>query len=68
MHFVLPFFFRGTLGLSAPRDEHLLAFADADSVQALGISQPVMAHLKPDMAVLCPDLVHEARVCLSRRY
>jgi hypothetical protein len=67
MHFPLPHLLRGVMGRSGSHDEHLLAGADEESVQALGVSQPVMAHFKQDMAVLCPDLVHEAQVGLSRR-
>ena len=63
MHFVL----RDVFGLSAPHDEHLLAGADEEAVQALGVSQPVLARFQQDIAVLCPDLVHEAQLGLGRR-
>jgi hypothetical protein len=63
MHFVL----RDIFGLSTPHDEHLLAGADEESVQALGVSQPILARFQQDIAVLCPDLVHEAQLGLGRR-
>ena len=68
MHFVLPRLLRAALGLAPVHDEHLLAGADAEFIQALGVAQPVMAHFQQDVAVLCPDLVHEAQIGLSRRY
>ena len=67
MFFPLPHLIRAVLGLSTPQDEHLLAGADEESVQALCVSQPVMAHFKQDVAVLCPDLVHQAQNGLSHR-
>ena len=67
MQFALPHVFRDILGLSKPHDEHLLAGADEEAVQALGVSQPVLARFRPDMAILCPDLVHEAQWGLGRR-
>jgi hypothetical protein len=67
MRFILPHSFRGMFSLSAPHDEHLLAGADEESVQALGVSQPVMARFQQDLAILCPDLVHEAQLGLGRR-
>jgi hypothetical protein len=68
MHFHLPHIFRDAFSRSAPHDEHLLAGADEEAVQALGVSQPVLSQFQPDVAVLCPDLVHEAQFGLSRRY
>jgi hypothetical protein len=67
MHFVFPQVLRDMLGLSAPHDEHLLAGADEAQLQALGVSQPVLARFQRDVAVLCPDLVHEAQLGLGRR-
>ena len=58
---------RDIFGLSVPHDEHLLAGADEESVQALGVSQPVLARFQSDVAILCPDLVHEAQFGLGRR-
>jgi hypothetical protein len=54
-------------GHANPHDEHLLAGADEESVQALGVSQPVLARFQQDVAILCPDLVHEAQLGLGRR-
>jgi hypothetical protein len=54
-------------GLSMPHDEHLLAGADEEAVQALGVSQPVLSRFQQDIAVLCPDLVHEAQLGLGRK-
>ena len=67
MHFPLPQGLRGLLGLSKPHDEHLLAGADEESLQALGVSQPILSRFQQDVAVLCPDLVHEAQLGLSGR-
>lgn len=67
MHFALPPVLRDIFGLSSPHDEHLLAGADEESVQALGVSQPVLAQFKQEVAILCPDLVHEAQLGLGRR-
>jgi hypothetical protein len=67
MLFALPDVFRNIFGLSTQRDEHLLAGADEQSVKALGVSQPVLARFPQDIAILCPDLVHEAQIGLSRR-
>ena len=67
MHLPLPRLLRNALGLTPAHDEHLLAGADEEAVQALGVAQPVLNHFRPDMAVLCPDLVHEAQIGLSRR-
>ncbi|WP_158932254.1 hypothetical protein [Acidisphaera sp. S103] len=67
MLFAFPEVFRDIFGLSRQRDEHLLAGADEPSVQALGVSQPVLARFQQDIAILCPDLVHEAQMGLGRR-
>jgi hypothetical protein len=67
MHIALPHMIREIFGLSTPHDEHLLAGADEESVQALGVSQPVLSRFQQDVAVLCPDLVHEAQLGLGRR-
>jgi hypothetical protein len=67
MQFILPHVLRDIFGLSTPHDEHLLAGADEQSIQALGVSQPVLARFQQDVAILCPDLVHEAQLGLGRR-
>ena len=67
MPFAIPHVLRDIFGLSTPHDEHLLAGADEQSLQALGVSQPVLARFQQDVAVLCPDLVHEAQLGLGRR-
>lgn len=67
MHIALPQVIRKAFGLSVAHDEHLLAGADEEAVQALGVSEPILSQFKPDMAVLCPDLVHEAQIGLSHR-
>lgn len=67
MHISLPHILRDMLHLSTPHDEHLLAGADEESVQALGVSQPVLSSFTSDVAVLCPDLVHEAQIGIGRR-
>jgi len=70
MHFVLPHRLRDIFHLSAPpiaHDEHLLAGPDEASIQALGVSQPILARFQQDVAILCPDLVHEAQLGLGRR-
>ena len=67
MQFAFPHVLRDIFGLSTPRDEHLLAGADEQSIQALGVSQPVLARFQQDIAILCPDLVHEAQLGLGRR-
>jgi hypothetical protein len=66
MRFVLPLILRDVFGLSMAHDEHLLAGADEEAVQALGVSQPVLARFSQDVAILCPDLVHEAQLGLGR--
>jgi hypothetical protein len=66
MRFAIPHVFRDVFSLSSPGDEHLLAGADEASVQALGVSQPVLAEFSQDVAILCPDLVHEAQLGLGR--
>lgn len=67
MRLALPLVLRDIFGLSASHDEHLLAGADEESIQALGVSQPVLARFQQDIAILCPDLVHEAQLGLGRR-
>jgi hypothetical protein len=67
MHFALPLVLRDFFSLATPHDEHLLAGADEESLQALGVSQPVLARFQQDVAILCPDLVHEAQLGLGRR-
>ena len=67
MQFALPHLIRDVLGLSTAHDEHLLAGADESQLQALGVSQPILARFQQDIAVLCPDLVHEAQMGLGRR-
>ncbi len=62
MNFPLPHLIRDLFGHAEPHDEHLLAGADEASVQALGVSQPVLSRFSSDVAVLCPDLVHEAQL------
>jgi hypothetical protein len=65
MHFALPHIIRDIFSMSPASDEHLLAGADEASVQALGVSQPVLARFQQDVAVLCPDLVHETQLGLA---
>jgi hypothetical protein len=60
-------FFHGLFGASVAHDEHLLAGADEEAVQALGVTQAVLARFQPDVAALCPDLVHEAQLGIGRR-
>ncbi len=67
MHFALPHLVQGIFGLSMAHDEHLLAGADEASIQALGLSQPVLAWFQQDAAVLCPDLVHETQMGPARK-
>lgn len=67
MHIALPNFLRHRLPLAAPHDEHLLAGADEQSIQALGVSQPVLSRFQPNIAILCPDLVHEAQRGIGRQ-
>jgi hypothetical protein len=67
MHFVIPHRLRDKFGMDSPSDEHLLAGADESQLQALGVSQPILARFQQDVAVLCPDLVHEAQLGLGRR-
>ncbi len=67
MHIALPAVLRHAFGLSAAHDEHLLAGADEEAIQALGVSQPVLAQFSQDVAALCPDLVHEAQWGASHR-
>jgi hypothetical protein len=67
MHFALPSVLRDIFRLSSLHDEHLLAGADEESLQALGVSQPVLARFQQDIAILCPDLVHEAQLGLGRQ-
>jgi hypothetical protein len=67
MHFALPHVLRDIFSVSAPHDEHLLAGADEEAIQALGVSQGVLAWFQQDVATLCPDLVHEAQLGIGRR-
>ena len=67
MHIALPQQLRALFGLASPHDEHLLAGADEESVQALGVSQPVLSRFQENVAVLCPDLLHEAQMGMGRR-
>ena len=62
MNFLLPHLIRELFGRSDQHDEHLLAGADEEAVQALGVSEPVLSRFSSDVAVLCPDLVHEAQL------
>ncbi|HEX2941061.1 MAG TPA: hypothetical protein VHO91_08440 [Rhodopila sp.] len=66
MHIAVPHRIRHILGLSTPHDEHLLAGADEEAVQALGVSQGVLSRFQSDVAAQCPDLVHEAQFGLGR--
>lgn len=59
--------FRDLFGASPQHDEHLLAGVDEEARQALGVSEPVLERFQSDVAVLCPDLVHEAQFGLGRR-
>jgi hypothetical protein len=61
MHLSFPVMLRDLFGIIPAADEHLLGGADEASVQALGVSQPVLSRFQHDIAVLCPDLVHEAQ-------
>jgi hypothetical protein len=65
MRFSWPNRLRDMFGLSAAHDEHLLAGADEESLQALGVGQPLLARFQQDMAVLCPDLVHETQLAFA---
>ena len=67
MSFVFSNLLREFFGAAAPRAEHLLTGVDEASVQALGVSQPVLARFSNDIAVLCPDLVHETQMGLARK-
>nr|WP_294508298.1 hypothetical protein [uncultured Rhodopila sp.] len=67
MSFSLPQVLRTIMGLSAAHDEHLLAGADEEAVQELGVSQPVLSQFQQDVAVQCPDLVHEAQMSFARK-
>jgi hypothetical protein len=67
MNFAFPRVFRGFPSISEQHDEHLLAGADEESVQALGVGQSVLARFSQNVAILCPDLVHEAQLGLGRR-
>jgi hypothetical protein len=66
MHITLSHFMRDLFAMTTPHDEHLLAGADEESLQSLGVSQPVLARFQNDIATLCPDLVHEAQLGLTR--
>jgi hypothetical protein len=65
MHMTLPHLLRNILGLTTRHDEHLLAGADEASLQALGVSQSVLARFPDGVAVLCPDLLHETQIGLA---
>lgn len=67
MNFTLPRFFLTIFRSNPAHDEHLLAGAGEEAVQALGVSQTVLAGFKQEMAILCPDLVHEAQLGLGRK-
>lgn len=67
VQFTFPHVLRDIFNPATSRDEHLLAGADEQSVQALGVSQPVLARFRQDVAILCPDLVHETQLGLGRR-
>ena len=58
---------RGAFRWQPMHDEHLLAGADEESRQALGVTDSVLTQLKTQVAVLCPDLAHEAQLGSSRR-
>jgi hypothetical protein len=61
MHLSFPLMLRDLFGITPAADEHLLGGPDEASVQALGVSQPVLSRFQHGVAVLCPDLVHEAQ-------
>ncbi len=67
MSLSFPRVLRNIMGLSTPHDEHLLAGADEESLQELGVSQPVLSQFQQDVAVQCPDLVHEAQMSFARK-
>jgi hypothetical protein len=67
MHINLHRMVRQALGLSDPHDEGMLAGPSEAAVQALATPEPVVSLFGGDVAVLCPDLVHEAQRGLSRR-
>jgi hypothetical protein len=66
MQRLLPHFIGNLWHRSPSHDEHLLAGADEEAIQALGVSQPVLARFQQDVAMLCPDLVHEAQFGIGR--
>ena len=49
-------FYWQPLGISPSHDEHLLAGADEEAIQALGVSQPVLARFQQDVAICAPTL------------
>jgi hypothetical protein len=61
MHLPLSHVIRDLFGITPAVDEHLLAGADEASIQALGVSQPVLSRFEGQVAVLCPDLVLETQ-------
>lgn len=67
MSFSLPRVLRNIMGMSISHDEHLFAGADEESLQELGVSQPVLSQFQQDVAVQCPDLVHEAQMSFARK-
>ncbi|HVZ08828.1 MAG TPA: hypothetical protein VHC04_13030 [Rhodopila sp.] len=65
VHLSFPHMIRDLFNVTSHEDEHLLAGADEASVQALGVSQPVLSRFQSDVAVLCPGLVQEAQLGMS---
>lgn len=65
MHIRLPARLREALGLIPAHDEGMLAGPGEEALQALGASAPVVSLFGAGVAVLCPDLVHEAQWSLS---
>jgi hypothetical protein len=49
-----------------PHDEGLLAGPGEERVRALGVVGRVLSFFRPDFAALCPDLVREAQMTVSR--
>ncbi len=61
MHLSFPHMIRDLFDMTPATDEHLLAGADEASIQALGVSQPVLSRFEGNVAVLCPDLLLETQ-------